>query len=67
MKKAAPGRGGGKGEHNMRKLLRSIARANMKRAGFVRINKKVGEKRESFFSQNWREYARKKQSKRASA
>ena len=38
----------------MRKLARSIARANMKRAGFVQINKKKDGS--SFFAQNWRKF-----------
>ena len=39
----------------MRKLKRSIARANMKRAGYQHINKK-GVSGESFFSRNWRKF-----------
>lgn len=38
----------------MRKLKRSVARANMKRCGIIRINKKNG--KSSFFSEHWREY-----------
>ena len=43
----------------MRKLKRSIARANMIKAGHTRINKKIGNKGErktSFFASHWREY-----------
>lgn len=39
----------------MRKLKRSIARANMERAGYHRINKKGGDGT-SFFSRNWRKF-----------
>ena len=43
----------------MRKLKRSIARANMKAMGYERINKKrhtaEGKGRKSIFSQNWRD------------
>lgn len=38
----------------MRKLMRSVARANMKRAGFTKINKKHSGK--SFFAMNWRKF-----------
>jgi len=48
----------------MRKLLRSIARHNMKKAGIQRMNKRpmvkgksgMMERADSFFSQHWREY-----------
>lgn len=40
----------------MRKLLRSIARHNMKRAGITQINKTIPGG-SSFFALNWREYA----------
>ena len=51
----------------MRKLLRKVARCNMKRAGIQRINKRPlvydhalrrMVKQPSFFAQNWREYAK---------
>lgn len=38
----------------MRKIKRSVARANMIRCGIIRINKKNG--KSSFFSEHWREY-----------
>lgn len=40
----------------MRKMLRSIARANMQKAGFAKINKPVGSDKKSFFAANWRNY-----------
>lgn len=44
----------------MRKYLRSIARANMKRAGIQRINKPrvnmKGIRVKSYFAENWRKY-----------
>jgi len=43
----------------MRKLLRSIAKANLKRAEYIRFNKKGSDGR-SFFSRHWREWAFKK-------
>ena len=45
----------------MRKLMRSIARANMKKAGICHMNKKIrvkGEKDRSYFSKHWREYVK---------
>lgn len=39
----------------MRKLKRSIARANMKRAGYQHINRKGADK-QSFFSLTWRKF-----------
>lgn len=39
----------------MRKLKRSVARANMKRAGYQHINRKGADK-QSFFSLNWRKF-----------
>jgi hypothetical protein len=42
----------------MRKLLRAIARANLKNAEYTRINKK-GSDGKSFFSRHWREWAAK--------
>ena len=39
----------------MRKLLRSVARHNMKRAGFTRLNKK-GADGKSAFARYWRNY-----------
>jgi len=43
----------------MRKILRSIAKANLKRAEYTRTNKK-GSDGKSFFSKHWREWAAKK-------
>lgn len=48
----------------MREIKRNMARENMKRAGFVRINKKrnviyrgTGKRgKMSFFAQNWRKW-----------
>ena len=40
----------------MRKLKRSVARANMKRAGITRLNKRNSGA--SFFSKHWREYVK---------
>lgn len=40
----------------MRKLMRSVARANMKRAGFSNINKRHGGRGSSFFALNWRKF-----------
>ena len=44
-----------------RKLARSVARANMEKAGMRKINRKhvdgPGNKKQSVFSMNWREYA----------
>ena len=47
----------------MRELKRSIARANMKKAGFTHINRKRGKtelnpKGQSFFAQHWREFVK---------
>lgn len=46
----------------MRKIKRSIARANMIRAGYEHINRKVaveGEKKKrSAFSRHWREFVK---------
>lgn len=39
----------------MRKLMRSIARHNMKLAGFTQLNKKRGDGR-SAFAKLWRNY-----------
>lgn len=39
----------------MRRLKRSVARANMRRAGFNGVNKKELEGR-SFFALNWRSF-----------
>lgn len=39
----------------MRKYLRSIARANMKKAGYQHVNRKDASGR-SFFSRPWREF-----------
>lgn len=39
----------------MRKLLRSVARHNMLRAGFTRLNKK-GADGKSSFARHWRNY-----------
>lgn len=39
----------------MRKLLRSVARRNMKNAGMTRLNKKGGDGR-STFARMWRNY-----------
>ncbi len=44
----------------MRKLFRSIARANMEKRGVKRINAQrytSDKKRTSFFAQNWRRWA----------
>lgn len=44
----------------MKKLMRSMARANMERAGMKHINKPVmfrGHKLPSTFAQKWRDYA----------
>ena len=38
----------------MRELKRSMARANMRDAGFTQINKPKGEDRRSLFSRYWR-------------
>lgn len=40
----------------MRKIKRNIARTNMKRKGFTRLNKKYGSKNSSFFAENWRDF-----------
>jgi len=44
----------------MRKLKRSIAKANMREKGLWKMFKKnpasKGEKRQSYFAQNWRRY-----------
>lgn len=40
----------------MRKLKRSVARANMKRAGYTQINKKKYGDTKSFFARNWRKF-----------
>lgn len=42
----------------MRKYLRAMARAKMKKAGYVHVNRKQANGR-SFFSTHWREFARK--------
>ena len=47
----------------MRKLLRSIARANMKKEGIEKINKKRQDGK-SFFSLNWKEWIFKKSFKK---
>ena len=39
----------------MRKLLRTIARANMKKDGIQHINRKIKDGK-SFFAMNWRKY-----------
>lgn len=39
----------------MRKLMRSVARAKMKKAGYTRINKKNANG-ESLFSKHWRAF-----------
>lgn len=39
----------------MRKLMRSVARAKMKKAGIAHMNRKDGTDR-SYFAQHWREY-----------
>lgn len=38
----------------MRRLKRSVARANMKRAGFTKVNRKLEGR--SFFALNWRSF-----------
>lgn len=40
----------------MRKLKRSVARANMERAGFHHVNKRHGARGTSFFAANWRKF-----------
>ena len=40
----------------MRELARSIARANMKRAGYQRLNKKSPKTNQSPFARHWRKY-----------
>ena len=44
----------------MRKLMRAIARAKMKKAGIQHMNRKVkmpnGKKNRSYFAEHWREY-----------
>lgn len=44
----------------MRKLLRSVARHNMKLAGIQHMNRKIKlgdrDKKESYFSRHWRDY-----------
>jgi hypothetical protein len=40
----------------MRKILRNIARAKMKKAGIRQMNKKQKDGR-SYFSKRWRDYA----------
>ena len=40
---------------NMRDVMRFIAHENMKRLGYVHVNKKKFKER-SFFSLNWRKY-----------
>ena len=42
-------------DKKMRRLKRSVARANMKRAGFTGVNRKKLEGR-SFFALNWRSF-----------
>ena len=56
----------------MRKYKRSMARANMKKAGIPHINKKgyykadsENEKPKSFFARNWRKWILGKPGKRA--
>ncbi len=56
----------------MRKYKRSMARANMKKAGISHINKKgyykadsENEKPKSFFARNWRKWILGKPGKRA--
>jgi hypothetical protein len=44
-----------KGDKIMRKLMRSMARHNMEKKGYGRLNKKDSIKR-SFFSKRWRQY-----------
>lgn len=39
----------------MRKLLRSVARRNMKRAGIQHMNRKGGDGK-SYFARHWRNY-----------
>lgn len=41
----------------MRKLARSVARNNMKKKGYTKINQRKGAG--SFFSEKWREFVRK--------
>lgn len=41
----------------LRKIARNVARVNMKKIGYSRINKKEGDKG-SFFSRKWREFVR---------
>ena len=40
----------------MRKLKRSVARANMLRQGYTQINKKKPGNDQSFFAMNWRKF-----------
>lgn len=40
----------------MRKLKRSVARANMLRQGYTQINKKKYGSDQSFFARNWRKF-----------
>ena len=42
----------------MRELARSIARANMQKAGFQHINRKIRGTDETPFSRNWRKYVK---------
>ena len=42
---------------NMREVMRSIAHGNMKRLGYVHVNKKKP-KEQSFFARNWRKFTR---------
>lgn len=41
----------------LRSIARNVARVNMKKKGYSRINKKEGDGR-SFFSKHWREFVR---------
>jgi len=40
----------------MRKLLRSVARARMVKAGYTQLNKKNAKTKESKFSRLWRDF-----------
>jgi len=48
------------GEAGVRKYMRSMARANMRKAGFAKVNKKRrdldGSRIKSVFGLNWRDY-----------
>lgn len=43
----------------LRKIARNVARVNMKKKGYSRVNKKEGDGI-SFFSKHWREFVRRK-------